>query len=167
MKAFFLSPFLWACSPTCAPSSCCQKMSIRFPLCISCKGSAGLLPCLFCGNVLKKDSGVALEGTAFVEIDEADTGRFQIVSDSDRFAQCDAMLAQAHNMTKAALEREERACGITLNEHAILFKPIRAALPPSVVLADCLQLVLFEWLRKLGARHGPLSCSRKIGPGAG
>ncbi|CAJ1443806.1 unnamed protein product, partial [Effrenium voratum] len=136
-----LQPFNVGCRLACACSigmfiSDFEALRATF----SCKGSAGLLPCLFCGNVLKKDSGVALEGTAFVEIDEADTGRFQIVSDSDRFAQCDAMLAQAHNITKAALEREERACGITLNEHAILFKPIRAALPPSVVLADCLHL---------------------------
>eukprot|EP00435_Cladocopium_sp_Y103_P044527 s2333_g12.t1 len=104
----------------------------------SSRGSAGLLPCLFCGNVVSKSSNLAqLDQNAIVDISCGDPARFFIRSDADVFALCDSLLQQKPLLSAAAFETKCKAAGLTYDPHALLWNlTLRAMLPPSKCLNE-------------------------------
>ena len=106
----------------------------------ACKGSAGLVCCLLCANVLRRDSKlVHSPADFFVEITESRLERFHQPTDQEIFDACDLLLRDSATMSRSALEKQEKAMGICLLPDTILFRPeLRAAMPPSLVLNDCM-----------------------------
>ena len=82
------------------------------------KGSSGLKPCLWCQNILKKDSG--LSDDRFREISEHDVSKFEIASDEAIWACCDHLAEQIPHLNVKMREQLEKSCGITYVPQSIL-----------------------------------------------
>ena len=106
----------------------------------SSRGSAGLLPCLYCGNVVSKTSNLAQLQDTIVDITCGDPSRVWVRSDGDLFSLCDALLQQKPLLSIAAFETKCKAAGLTCDPLALLWNcTLRNILPPSKSLnAPCL-----------------------------
>ena len=94
------------------------------------KGSAGVVPCLWCSNVVTRHSHIDLEG--FVGVDEADMTKFVRRNDAEVFQLVDDMSAI---QTSVALERRQKVLGMHLLPEGVLLCA-RKSLPPSSCLVD-------------------------------
>lgn len=86
------------------------------------KGSAGIRPCLYCINVLKKDSGLVLPGGNFTDILESDTSKFIQATDAGLFHAADQLQHEVNaGRTKEQINSLEKAVGINYMPTGLLF----------------------------------------------
>ncbi len=96
------------------------------------KGSSGMRPCMYCSNVLMKESNVVDLDPIFVEV-SASRG-FQPVTDQEIWNAAENLVGIR---TKSALDRKEKVCGLKLEEKGLLLdRNERWKLPPSQCLTD-------------------------------
>lgn len=102
----------------------------------SSRGSAGLLPCLFCANVVSESSNLASSGNGFlVDLKCNDPAHFSVRSDVSIFSLCDALAELKTRTTKQAFETKCKSCGLTFDPNGLLWNAnLRTILPPSKVL---------------------------------
>ena len=102
---------------------------------LAIKGSSGLKPCLWCQNILKKDSG--LSDDRFRDISEHDVSRFEMASDATIWACCDHIAERIPHLNVKMREQLEKSYGITYVPQSILFDAsLRPRLRPSDVCLD-------------------------------
>ena len=104
----------------------------------SCKGSAALLPCLWCSNVVAKGSGLVEHGHAHgvVDISCGDPALFHHREDAELFALADALAVAKPHLSKAAFDFKCKASGLTFEPGGILWNvSVRQELPPSRTLS--------------------------------
>ena len=100
------------------------------------KGAAALRPCLLCGNVVKKDSGLVSGGNSLLDVSSHRRERFAAISDADIFDLCDRLLRSPPAVQKD-LVRLEQTSGIVFDPQSLLFDTAtRETLPPSRILFD-------------------------------
>lgn len=96
------------------------------------KGSSGMRPCMFCSNVLMKESNVVDLDPIFVELSAAKG--FQSVTDEEIWNAAEELVGIR---SKAALDRKEKVCGLKLEEKGLLLdRNERWKLSPSQCLTD-------------------------------
>ena len=74
---------------------------------LAIKGSSGLKPCLWCQNILKKDSG--LSDDRFRDISEHDVSRFEMASDATIWACCDHIAERIPHLNAKMREQMEKS----------------------------------------------------------
>jgi len=79
------------------------------------KGASGTRPCLFCGNLVSMQSGLADGNPAFVDLACTDPSRFQLCADADVWAAFDDLRAKSRRMAKAVFAAEQQAAGKALS----------------------------------------------------
>ena len=89
------------------------------------KGFSGLVPCIRCINVLKKDSGLAHRRPNYVEITCWDASKFESATRDDFESHVDELIAakrqvRANAMPKARLALMEKAYGINANPSGLV-----------------------------------------------
>ncbi|CAK9115489.1 Uncharacterized protein SCF082_LOCUS53448 [Durusdinium trenchii] len=113
--------------------------SIRYAL--DAKGSAAIRRCVFCKNCIKKHTNLEHYNDFFEDITSHRLERFHRQSDSEIFSVVDNLSAVAPNVSRAALQKKEIACGFRFNPAGLLSDPLaRDALPPSAFLLDFMHL---------------------------
>ena len=85
----------------------------------SAKGSAGLKPCTFCANVLKRGCAAAERDPNFVTISEHNLAKFQLYDARELEAAIVAWLARKPAMTKHEIDLRERCLGFRLDADGI------------------------------------------------
>ena len=101
------------------------------------KGSSGIRPCLYCKNIVKKNSQLATINPVFKEIGSSDITNFLEQSDSDVFSVYDNLVASQPTMSKKAFAKKEQCAGFKDNIHGLLAdKELRDVIPPSKWLVD-------------------------------
>ena len=96
------------------------------------KGSAGVVPCLWCSNVLGRSCGITLDG--FVGVEEADTSKFVRRTDHDVFNCVDEM---SRIESSSALELRQKVLGLHFLPEGVLgLRDVRLKLPPSACMVD-------------------------------
>ena len=85
---------------------------------LSCKGASGIRPCIRCANIVKKGSQVRNPGV--VEIDCFDEEKIVANTDDEVFRQYDSLKASEGVVSKAELERRQKAAGITITTRGLL-----------------------------------------------
>ena len=95
--------------------------------CFGVTGSAGVKCCLFCGNVLKKGTGIGR--APFVEFTEWNRAKFLQMRDHEHTEAADALRALTRSKDIKAFEKSS---GLKLSKHGLLHDPLaRAILPVS------------------------------------
>ena len=85
----------------------------------SAKGSAGLKPCLFCANVLKRSCAAAETDPNFVTICEHDLSKLQLYGARELEEAIVAWIARKPTMTKHEIDLRERCLGYRLDADGI------------------------------------------------
>ena len=85
---------------------------------LSCKGASGMRPCIKCANVLKKGSNITTPGV--VEIDCFDEEKIVANTNAEVWRQFDLLLASDGVVSKAELERRQKAAGLTIARQGLL-----------------------------------------------
>lgn len=99
------------------------------------KGSSGIKPCLWCQNILKKNS--SLQDDRFREIHEHDSSKFEIATNESLWAMCDHLQERMPHMNQETRGRMEKSMGVTYIPGSILFDhSVRSKLQPSDVCLD-------------------------------
>ena len=99
------------------------------------KGSAGIKPCLWCQNILKKNS--SLHDDHFREIHEHDSSKFEIATNESLWAMCDHLQERMPHMNQETRGRMEKSMGVSYIPGSILFdQSVLSKLPPSDVCLD-------------------------------
>ena len=101
------------------------------------KGSAGIRPCLYCKNIVKKNSDLVTINPMFKEIGSSDINNFLEQTDSDVFSVYDNLGVMQPGMTKKAFSKKEQCAGFKYNSYGLLADPmLRNVIPPSKWLVD-------------------------------
>lgn len=104
----------------------------------SFKGSAGLRPCTLCSNVIKGKSDIPAFDPFFVDIGACDG--FKHSSDQEIFSSFDKL---CNCRTKADLELQEKAGGVSFDPHAFMSDTVqRTKMPPSRIIYDYMHTYL-------------------------
>ena len=119
----------------------------------SIKGSSGIVPCLYCANVLAGDHAPGVPGA--VPVHEWDCSKFLRIDDESRFRAADDLL-RLNRPTD--IQFREKATGLNRNPQGLLFHAqARRRLPPSMACVDTLHSVFFggvaSWECGLLAAH--------------
>ena len=85
----------------------------------SAKGSAGLKPCIFCANVLKRGCAAAETDPNFVTVAEHDMTKFHLYVACELKAALVAWLDRKPSMTKQEIDLRERCLGFRLDMDGI------------------------------------------------
>ena len=95
-------------------------------------GSSGTKNCMFCSNVLRRNTGVS--NPAFVEVSEWDSSKFVPVSDQEY----SDLAAELRSLTRVShIAKFEQTSGLKRLVHGVLFDEIaKRILPPSMALND-------------------------------
>ena len=100
----------------------------------SSKGSAGIVPCIYCSNCLAADHWEAVPGA--IGIHEHDASKFCLRADQDLFQALELMRTIR---TKKDLAYREKAIGFNFHARGLLFDRLaRGLLPPSKSSVDTL-----------------------------
>lgn len=101
------------------------------------KGSSGIRPCLYCKNVVKKNSQLVTINPMFKEIGSSDIRNFLEQSDSDIFTVYDNLGVTQPTMRKTAFTKKEQCAGFKYNSNGLLADQVlRNVIPPSKWLVD-------------------------------
>ena len=101
------------------------------------KGSSGIRPCLYCKNVVKKNSQLVTINPMFKEIGSSDIRNFLEQSDSDIFTVYDNLEVTQPTMRKKAFTKKEQCAGFKYNSNGLLADQVlRNVIPPSKWLVD-------------------------------
>ena len=103
---------------------------------LSLKGSAGMKPCLFCLNCVKKDAG--LNPNQYFEISEHQFSKFRTASDSDIWEIADRLQRYVREgASKSTVEKFEKAAGLVYFPDGMFFQEgLRGRCPPSNICID-------------------------------
>ena len=119
----------------------------------SSKGSAGIVPCLYCSNCLAADHWEAVPGA--IGIHEHDASKFCLRADQDLFQALEPMRTIR---TKKDLAYRKKAIGFNFHARGLLFDRLaRGLLPPSKSSVDTLHCYFAQgcasWEVAYLARH--------------
>eukprot|EP00435_Cladocopium_sp_Y103_P020853 s1575_g5.t1 len=90
----------------------------------SCKGSAGLKPCLFCSNVVARGCDAPARDASFVTISEHDYAAFQQYDEVQLRDTIVAWIPQKRLMSQQELDMRERCLGYRLDDAGVWGCPI-------------------------------------------
>ena len=83
------------------------------------KGSAGIRPCVFCKNILKKNSKLCDINPLFVEMSSSEISKFQEQTDAEIFSVVDDLRVSKNVLSNAAFTRKCICAGFNHNEQGI------------------------------------------------
>ena len=99
------------------------------------KGSAVIKPCLWCQNILTKNS--SLQDDQFREIHGHDSSKFEIATNESLWAMCDHLQERMPHMNQETRGGMEKSMGVSYIPGSILFdQSVRSKLQPSDVCLD-------------------------------
>ena len=105
----------------------------------SCKGSAGLKPCLFCANVVMRGSDAPNRDASFVTIIEHDYSAFKQYDAAQLRDTIVAWMQQKNLMSKQEMDMRERCLGYRLDDAGVWGCPVaRAHFTLSIGLNDAM-----------------------------
>ncbi len=105
------------------------------------KGSCGIRPCVFCKNVVKKDSLLSDINPLFVEMCTSEISKFQEQTDAEIFSVLDDLRESKRLLSVASFKRKCVCAGFNYNQHGVLQDShLRTLLPPSRWLMDPMHL---------------------------
>ena len=111
----------------------------------SVKGASGLKPCMLCKNVCAQRSGLPQHdvNNYLVDLACSDFSKFDLCTDNDLWQMQDTLLAQQPVLSNAALDRLEKATGMTCNPNGILADvELRAHVKPTCSTFDSMHCYL-------------------------
>ena len=105
----------------------------------SCKGSAGLKPCLFCANVVMRGCDAPNKDASFATISEHDYSAFKKYDAAQLRDTIVAWMQQKKDMSKQEMDLRERCLGYCLDDAGVWGCPIaRAHFTLSIGLNDAM-----------------------------
>lgn len=105
------------------------------------KGSAGIRPCVFCKNIVKKNSQLCDIDPLFLEMSSSEISKFQEQTDAEIFSVVDDLRVSKTVLSNAAFKKKCICAGFNYNEHGILQDSnLRTLIPPSRWLMDPMHL---------------------------
>lgn len=84
------------------------------------KGSAGIRPCVFCKNIVQKNSQLSEINPLFVEMSSSEISKFQEQTDAEIFSVVDDLRVSKNVLSNAAFKRKCICAGFNHNEQGIL-----------------------------------------------
>ena len=84
------------------------------------KGASGTKPCLFCGNLVAMQSGLAEDNPRLIDVSCCDHRRFQVCNDSDIWEAFDRLGAVREGMSNRDFGMQEQAAGLNYHPQSIL-----------------------------------------------
>lgn len=133
----------------------------------SCKGSAGVKPCVCCKNVISKNSSVVdyLDASYFVTVEHNVFSDFDLSKDSDVWESVDHLAAQLPLLRNAAFEELQKCIGFAHNPDGLLLdRRLREHVKPiSCNTWDFMHTYLQGGVASVEVHLFLSSCKKKIG----